>query len=138
MKKLSIHSLPATVAMAAALMFGAQAYAQTTSPATPIPGSTSPKNATDPAPMGGASTRSPGMGMGMSGSGNQVSNSATMTPGTTNPKNDVMPAPTAGSQTMKTKRVAKRAKRKPVASSMSNDNNGQPDLNQPGTDAPRR
>lgn len=51
MKKLSMRSVPAAAAVAAAMLFGAQVHAQTDT--TTPPGSTKPKDAVTAAPAGG-------------------------------------------------------------------------------------
>lgn len=58
--KFSIRTIPAAAAIAAVLMFGAQAHAQ--SGATTVPGTTNPKDAPSPPPAAGPSKQmAPGM-----------------------------------------------------------------------------
>ena len=67
--KFSIRTIPAAAAMTAALMFGAQAYAQTGT--TTVPGTTNPKDAPSPPPSAGSSKQvTPGMGNAPMGQGN--------------------------------------------------------------------
>jgi hypothetical protein len=91
--KLSMRSIPAAAAMAAALLLGAQVHAQTNNTTTP-PGSTKPNDQVQAAPNTKATARA-GAEAGNS-SGNPVAASATMTGGTTNPKDGVSPAPMGG------------------------------------------
>ena len=86
--KFSIRTIPAAAAMTAALMFGAQAYAQTGT--TTVPGTTNPKDAPSPPPSAGSSKQmAPGMGnapmgqgMGMNSRGSMNSKDAgAMSPG---------------------------------------------------------
>lgn len=90
MMKYSMRAISAAAATVAVLAFGMQAHAQ--SSVTP-PGSTNPKDAVSPAPMGGSTTKGAEAN---NSSGNPVAKSPTMTPGTTNSKDNVSPSPTAG------------------------------------------
>ena len=93
MTSYSMRSIPAAAAIAAALLFGAQAQAQT-GMITP-PGSTKPQDRAVPTP--GNSTMPARAGAdGNNSSGSPVGNSATMIGGTTNKKDNVSPAPVAG------------------------------------------
>ena len=86
MKTYSMRAIPAAAAMVAALVFGVQVQAQTSSGLPP--GSTNPKDAsvnTGPAARAGAEANN--------SSGSPVGKSATMTPGTTNPKDNVNLSP---------------------------------------------
>ena len=93
MTKYSMRSIPAAAAIAAALLFSAQAQAQTGM--TTPPGSTKPKDQAVPAP-GNTATPARAGADGNNSSGSPVGNSATMTGGTTNKKDNVSPAPVAG------------------------------------------
>lgn len=94
MTKYSMRSVPAAAAIAAALLFGAQAQAQT-GMVTP-PGSTKPQDRAVPAP-GNTATPARAGADGNNSSGSPVGNSGTMIGGTTNKKDNVSPAPVAGS-----------------------------------------
>lgn len=87
MKKYSMRAVPAAAAMVAALVFGVQVHAQT-STGNP-PGSTNPKDATT---VPGTTAARAGADANNS-SGNPVARSATQTPGTTNPKDNVNGTP---------------------------------------------
>ena len=88
-----MRSIPAAAAIAAALLFGAQAQAQTGM--TTPPGSTNPKDQAVPTP--GNSTMPARAGAdGNNSSGSPVGKTATMIGGTTNKKDNVSPAPVAG------------------------------------------
>ena len=67
--KFSLRHIPAAAAITAALVFGAQAHAQTGT--TTVPGSTNPKDAPSPVPSAGSSKQmEPGMGNAPMGKGN--------------------------------------------------------------------
>ena len=77
--KFSLRTIPAAAAMTAALMFGAQAHAQTGT--TTVPGTTNPKAAPSPPSTAGSTKQmAPGMGMASPGSMNSR-DAAAMTPG---------------------------------------------------------
>ena len=90
MKKYSMRSIPLAAAMMAALIFGVQVQAQTTTP----PGSTSPLDAASPGPKGGTPKRAAADPN--NPSANPVSKSATQTAGTTRPRDEVIPEPKGG------------------------------------------
>ena len=91
MKKYSMRSIPAAAAMAAVLIFGGQAHAQSM---TPPPGSTNKEDAPLPEPKGGVPKRAAADPS--NPSGNPVAKSATMTPGTTSSLDNVSPTPMGG------------------------------------------
>ena len=93
MTKYSMRSIPAAAAMAAALLFGAQVYAQTGM--TTPPGSTRPEDRVNPAPGNNATPARAGA-EGNNSSGSPVGRTDTMIGGTTSKKDDVSPAPVAG------------------------------------------
>lgn len=91
-----MRSIPAAAAIAAALLFGAQAQAQTGM--TTPPGSTKPQDQANPAPGNKAMPARAGAD-GNNSSGSPVGKSDTMIGGTTKNKDNVMPAPVAGNGT---------------------------------------
>ena len=105
MKKYSMRSIPAAAAMAAVLIFGVQAQAQTTGNITP-PGSTRSGDAAEPGPKGGAPKRAAADPS--KPSVNQVSRSATQTAGTTSKEDNVSPEPKGGKAKSADERAATR------------------------------
>ncbi len=114
--KSALKSIPLAAALAAAMMFGASAHAQTGTAAsnnapTGIAGTTSGKDAIDPDPRAGK-----GMPARSAAAGNAesmpIDPNKTDTAGTTKSKNNVSPAPTAGSGKTAEERTAMKADKK--------------------------
>ena len=104
MKKYSMRAIPAAAAMMAALVFGVQVHAQT-STGTP-PGSTNPKDASTTA---GPATRAAADGntnTGNTGAGKPTVDGTTMPPGSTKPK-DALNTQTSTSKTAEQRSMVK-------------------------------
>lgn len=108
MKKLSMRSVPAAAAIAAAMLFGAQVHAQTNT--TTPPGSTKPKDAVMAAPATNAAARAGAEAN--NSSGNPVASSNTQIGGTTKGKDAVSPAPMGGTAKDADARTAAKAEKR--------------------------
>ena len=104
MKKYSMRAIPAAAAMMAALVFGVQVHAQT-STGTP-PGSTNPKDASTTAGPAVRAAADGNTNAGNTGAGKPTVDGTTMPPGSTKPKDALNPQ-TSTSKTAQQRSMAK-------------------------------